>query len=274
MSRTGKIARLPRDLRNILNTRLANGEPGPVLLAWLNSLPEVQATLDDHFDGRPVTSSNLSEWRKGGYQDWLSHCETMEWARLASDEAGELEQESLGIPLSDRLATRATVAVIRLIRKLESGNLEEPGQVRRLLQAVRVLTSHRACDQRAARLRMDLQRWKDEEAELERKARHRSLWGPYNELQQVHNFEKFIRKATAGMTPEQVRHYRSQLSQDMPPPPGPPDTAAPAESSAVNLPVSGFAKRPAVPSHAAPPGPPSLTLRLPDHFRHHPGKSG
>jgi hypothetical protein len=38
MTRTGKIARLPRELRDELNRRLREGEPGIRLVEWLNSL--------------------------------------------------------------------------------------------------------------------------------------------------------------------------------------------------------------------------------------------
>jgi len=39
MTRTGKITRLPHDLREALNRRLHDGEPGGPLLAWLNAQP-------------------------------------------------------------------------------------------------------------------------------------------------------------------------------------------------------------------------------------------
>jgi hypothetical protein len=38
---------LPRDIREQLNRRLDDGEPGVQLATWLNSLPEVQAVLPD-----------------------------------------------------------------------------------------------------------------------------------------------------------------------------------------------------------------------------------
>src|SRR5579863_2470038 len=67
--RKGKIAHLPRNLRDELSQRIDNGTPGPQLLAWLNADPEVQAILAQYFGGRPITKQNLSEWRNGGYQD-------------------------------------------------------------------------------------------------------------------------------------------------------------------------------------------------------------
>ena len=41
MARIGKIARLGSDIRNELNSRLADGADGKNILQWLNSLPSV-----------------------------------------------------------------------------------------------------------------------------------------------------------------------------------------------------------------------------------------
>ena len=81
MKRTGKIARLPHQLRDQLNQRLHNGEPGVDLIQWLNALPEVQALLAEHFNGVPISSQNLSEWNNGGFLDWLTSQELLEAAR-------------------------------------------------------------------------------------------------------------------------------------------------------------------------------------------------
>ena len=45
ITRNGKIARLPRAIRDELNCRLADGEIGGRLVDWLNGLPEVQKIL-------------------------------------------------------------------------------------------------------------------------------------------------------------------------------------------------------------------------------------
>ena len=81
MKRTGKIARLPHQLRDQLNQRLHNGEPGVDLIQWLNSLPEVQALLAEHFNGVPISPQNLSEWNNGGFLDWLATQELLAAAR-------------------------------------------------------------------------------------------------------------------------------------------------------------------------------------------------
>ena len=74
-SRVGKIARLPWRVREELNRRLLDGEPARRLAAWLNRLPEVRAVLRRDFDGRPISEQNLSEWKHGGFRDYVAKVE-------------------------------------------------------------------------------------------------------------------------------------------------------------------------------------------------------
>jgi hypothetical protein len=69
--RRGKIARLPRDIRDHINTRLDDGQEADDILPWLNALPEVKVIIKKRFDGVPVSPQNLSAWRQGGFQEWL-----------------------------------------------------------------------------------------------------------------------------------------------------------------------------------------------------------
>src|SRR5262249_34837206 len=66
----GKLSRLPPHLREQLNLRLANGESAKTLLPWANSLPELLAILEDHFDSEPVSEQNLSEYRQHSFRKW------------------------------------------------------------------------------------------------------------------------------------------------------------------------------------------------------------
>jgi len=113
MTRNGKIARLPRDVREQLNRRLQNGEPGTKLVDWLNSIPEAQAVLAAEFEGRAVSEQNLSEWKAGGYRDWLLQQEALELVRHMDADSSELNQASqtrLTDLLAQRLAARYVVA--------------------------------------------------------------------------------------------------------------------------------------------------------------------
>jgi len=90
LSRNGKIGRLPRPVRDELNQRLLDGQPGKGLVQWLNELPETKAALQREFGGRAITEQNLSEWKQGGFRDWVAKAEADEWL---ADTLGE-DQES------------------------------------------------------------------------------------------------------------------------------------------------------------------------------------
>ena len=82
----GKIARLPRSLRDQVNRRLDDAQPHQSILDWLNALPEAQAILAQHFDARPVTKQNLYDWTQHGFRNWKLRQDAFEFAHsLAED---------------------------------------------------------------------------------------------------------------------------------------------------------------------------------------------
>jgi hypothetical protein len=101
--RNGKIARLPAEIREALNVQLEKGVSGTELLRWLNSLNGTQAVLKEHFNGQPVSQQNLSQWRLGGFRDWLLR-------KQAEEVLGEFVQsnpqlaETMGWDWTDKLA--------------------------------------------------------------------------------------------------------------------------------------------------------------------------
>src|SRR5580698_4966605 len=116
MTGRGKIARLPAELREELNRRIRNGEPGTGLIEWLNGLPEMQAVLAAEFSGQPINETNLTNWRQGGYADWLAQKEALEEVREALGDANELSQAGGG-PIADRLAVLVTGRYAIKLRK-------------------------------------------------------------------------------------------------------------------------------------------------------------
>ena len=99
---TGKITRLPSNIRDQLHQRLANGETSELILPWLNSLPEVKAILDAQFDGQPISDKNLSEYRKRGFRRWEMRQSALEFSSEAgADEPAPSHAQS--IPLVDNL---------------------------------------------------------------------------------------------------------------------------------------------------------------------------
>jgi len=103
-ARNGKIARLPRSVRQELNERLERSEQSPQLLDWLNALPEVQKVVQNHFAGVPISKQNLSEWRQGGHQEWLARRDLREDAREVTQLAEEMDDADSQMVLADDVA--------------------------------------------------------------------------------------------------------------------------------------------------------------------------
>ena len=82
---TGKIARLPDDIREQLNQRIFDGQGGREILEWLNALPVVKEILAAHFSGFPVNHENFSNWRHSGYERWFRHQRTQNLRKYAAD---------------------------------------------------------------------------------------------------------------------------------------------------------------------------------------------
>src|SRR5882724_10428162 len=82
---TGKISRLPREIREQLNQRLDWGEPGKRLVAWLNELPAVRTLLAAEFGGATINEQNLTNWKQGGFREWRMQQEVAAWGRINAE---------------------------------------------------------------------------------------------------------------------------------------------------------------------------------------------
>jgi len=93
--RTGKIARLPEEIRNQVNELLDDGIEYPRIVDWLSE------------QGYPgFNHMNISRWKDGGYQDWLRHYARLDelelklkWAAqvTSSTQDNQLHQASLAL---------------------------------------------------------------------------------------------------------------------------------------------------------------------------------
>jgi len=113
----GKIARLPARLREEVNRRLHDGETGPQILAWLNATPEAQEVCRKQFDGEPVSPQNLSAWRAGGFQKWLTDQKALERTRERAAHSRALAEASGG-NLSEGALAQLTGEVMEMVEEL------------------------------------------------------------------------------------------------------------------------------------------------------------
>ena len=164
MGRTGKIARLPRAVREELNERIEDGEAAKPLLEWLNAHPEAQEALWEHFAGRAITEQNLSEWKQRGFLEWQKRRETRELARDFLHEAEELEDEVGETPLTDRLTETVALSLARLLREVMNDGEKSPKRLGAVLGIAREFNQLRRGDHAMERLRME----QDDRDEAER----------------------------------------------------------------------------------------------------------
>lgn len=168
-TRKGKIARLPRAVREELNRRLREGEEAVRLVAWLNGRQDVRALLKAGATGSGgpscaepaagrrktgqrsgcrnpwITPQNLSVWRQGGFADWMEQQESQSLAGEILEQAKELDDATKGEVLSHLVAQTAALAVARLLQgtmRMEEG----PQKVRTTLKVVRAVVRLRTAD--------------------------------------------------------------------------------------------------------------------------------
>jgi hypothetical protein len=160
-----------------LNCRLRDGEPGAPLLEWLNGLPQVQEIIREQFAGVAISKQNLSEWRSGGYKEWLRHEESLREVEGFIDRADSFTMLADEVDLSDRLAVALSAELVRTTQVL-LGEATEPKRRWKLLREILPhLAVLRRADHRAARLELAQERWERENDQLEQDNLRQELYG-------------------------------------------------------------------------------------------------
>jgi len=158
-TRHGKIARLPLAIREQLNRRLQNGELSPALLPWLNQLPEVNSVLAEFFAGQPISRQNLSEWRQGGYRDWLKHQDRQFLIRRVAEEGTDLKQYE---GKDDLFENFSRIAVAELFADLDAlDQLEGDERWKRLRALTRELARMQHEYNRSREVELTWVKWND-----------------------------------------------------------------------------------------------------------------
>jgi len=144
MARTGKIARLPLAIREELNQRLRENEPGAQILEWVNGLDVVKELLERHFKSEPISDANLSIWRSGGFAEWLKSQDDIEHIqrlqevslRIAKASGGNLSEGLLALNVGRiQEALEQFWQGLREIESTEDGN-EKDKAVTKLLSSL------------------------------------------------------------------------------------------------------------------------------------------
>jgi hypothetical protein len=82
--RNGKIARLPKETRDMINRMLDDGIPYHVIIDELGEA------------GEGLNAQNLTNWKKGGYQEWVKNQDLIERTRAQTELAIDLLRQTDG----------------------------------------------------------------------------------------------------------------------------------------------------------------------------------
>src|SRR5947207_11332427 len=113
--RQGKVARLPNEVRNVVNIMLNDGCSYSTIVRRLAEL------------GHPgITIHNISRWRKGGYEDWLASQEKFDLEKLRAEITAEaLSEFKDPSALQDASEMQAALITFRALRAADSIPEEE-----------------------------------------------------------------------------------------------------------------------------------------------------
>jgi hypothetical protein len=178
--RNGKIARLPREIRDELNERLERSDETSKLLDWLNALPEAKEVVQNDFAGVPISKQNLSEWRQGGFQEWLVRRDLCEEARDLTQLADDMVGEYAGGILADDVATVLAARFGSLIAKWD-GEVDEKfeAKTRVLNRLCRSVVQLQRGMHRANRESLEVARMIEEKEERENQELKKKLTAPF-----------------------------------------------------------------------------------------------
>jgi hypothetical protein len=154
MSRS-KISLCPSKIREQLNQRLDSGQKSQPIADWLNSLPEVQAVLKEHFAGEPVKRQNLEAWKKTGFRHWQLRQTALQFTEDALPD--DLDQATLD-KMSDKLLRMLQIRYAALASNLPPASDDPETELRRLGELCNNLVMLRRGDLSAGRLAVEQER--------------------------------------------------------------------------------------------------------------------
>jgi hypothetical protein len=109
---TGKVARLPHDLRHQLNSLIRDGYPYKQLIAKL---------------GDPVkhlTPHNISQWRQNGYRRWLEEQGRIDRIRAFSHAALQIAKEHEGAVIHQANLQSAASQIFEVLSDFDAKSLK------------------------------------------------------------------------------------------------------------------------------------------------------
>ena len=134
--RRGKIARLPQSLRDLVNRLLADGA----------EYKQIIGELEKHREQWPpgitgFNKTNITQWRMGGYKEWLANNELREDRRADREQIFELLRDKSSSDIERAVPAVAQLKLFDLLFRTDTGELAEqvgqnPNQYSRMINSL------------------------------------------------------------------------------------------------------------------------------------------
>ena len=144
--RNGKTARLPKEVRDMLNRMLDDGLPYHIIIDELGEA------------GRGLNTQNITNWVKGGYQDYLKHQDALDHARAQVEAAIELLKEIGDVDLAQVRRACNYVAATQLLGTLRDHGDETLKSLLQARPAKYLSVVHTLCHQSNSALKLEKHR--------------------------------------------------------------------------------------------------------------------
>jgi hypothetical protein len=136
-TRTGKIARLPKTVRDQINQMMLDGVPFAKIIENIGE------------PGKFLNDDNLTSWKKGGYRDWLLEMWRAEDLGATRDAALSLVEQKAGSTVQEAGRAIASAQLYELLlsfdpRGFVAALTEKPELYLRLIQALSRLSEGEA----------------------------------------------------------------------------------------------------------------------------------
>jgi hypothetical protein len=132
--RKGKVAQLPKETRDTVNRLLQDGHTYAAIVARLAEL------------GHPdFNEMNISNWKEGGYGDWLREQERLEDMRAKREFAMEIVKANEGSQIHEATLQLAASQLYEVLTEFDLGNLkgllaEKPSNYAKIVNALSKLS--------------------------------------------------------------------------------------------------------------------------------------
>jgi len=219
MTRNGKIARLPRYVREELNERIRNGQSARKLVDWLMEQDEVFDLLEEHgFEG--ITDQNISEWKAGGYQCWLENQEARELVMEMALKSRDLGEETLEENLGQCVGNLVMVEFIKMMKVLVQKEKDPQKRWAQLERVNRELARLRGSNARNtwAGIQQKRSDWAEEDREEAAEEKH-AAWVKKQRLAE-YRAPLSVAILASGKEPKEAAWYMAarevEIAQDLP----------------------------------------------------------